>query len=1085
MVTYRGRDPGELAQWFQAQKSDHDRRVAAANEAERSAIRQASELTGAPAEAPQRAIERQLREEAAATIRHDRERAALARVSQSPSPAVADPTAVFENRASELRRDLSALGSAPTTTRVKRWLIFKRSVPTERPGYEKLAAGLNELDDLLTQIETDDALRASAAYQLAYKRAKRERQEALAGAELDFRTTKEEIRRSLDGWVEHAHPMAYAEWESCSGDSNEAGWGTVRVGTFDLLGASVSIPATLELPGQAVAVELAEGQRDKASNLVTNVALRAFLSLPAGAARLIIIDPVGLGESAAPFLELSRWDTGLIDAKVWTQEREIQSKLDELTAHVETVIQRYLRSQFRTLDEYNEHAGEVGEPYRLVVVYDFPTGFTDHSARQLRSLVENGPRCGVNVILAHTEHAQSRGLEMADVTAAAQRIVFEGNSIRISNGRSATDIPVLPDPPAPVSFGPEGQALSPVAESLADLASAAQSGQSENVTIERVFDLMARLRSTPSARLLPEPATTRTEPTDTATWWEGDSRSAVAVPIGRTGAQELAMLRFDSEEEFSGLVVGVPGMGKTTLFHAAILGLCTIYPPDELELYLLDSKQGVEFKVYEQLPHARIVGIRNEREFGLEVLRELVRERDRRAARMKQNSGDQDTHIVKLPEFRNRSGERMPRVLLVADEFQELFQVDDRVGREAGDLLDDLIRQGRSYGIHVLLGTQSIGNTPALDRSTLGQVPVRIAFACTESDADTVMGHDNKDVRFLHEAGQGIMNPKRGVPEANVRFRGVFVDSDQRRALVSALTAHARRAGFDRSPLVFDGDSPAQRDPAIFRSAIDPRRPTALQIPLGEPFGLGGSVFVILRREPGANLAVVGRPPDDVASDTELVLPELSHGGPVDGFMHSLLTVMAASKVDVQLVNFVADATSATGVELERAASELGVVTPRRSQLAQTIEHLKSEVDDRHATEDFRAPALVLVLHGVERAADLDPEDYASSEPLSKQLTQLMKAGPEVGVHTIVVAQSPNGLQRRLGREGLSQVAVRVTGRLSADDSRDFLGATGAGDLRPNQLLLADRSRDDLRVVRAFSPVGLSWFEMARLGVDS
>ena len=63
-------------------------------------------------------------------------------------------------------------------------------------------------------------------------------------------------------------------------------------------------------------------------------------------------------------------------------------------------------------------------------------------------------------------------------------------------------------------------------------------------------------------------------------------------------------------------------MGKSNLLHVLILELALRYPPEELDLYLLDFKE-VEFNVYltERLPHARVIASRADREFGLSVLR--------------------------------------------------------------------------------------------------------------------------------------------------------------------------------------------------------------------------------------------------------------------------------------------------------------------------------------------------------------------------------------------------------------------------------------------------------------------------------
>ena len=75
----------------------------------------------------------------------------------------------------------------------------------------------------------------------------------------------------------------------------------------------------------------------------------------------------------------------------------------------------------------------------------------------------------------------------------------------------------------------------------------------------------------------------------------------------------------------------------------------------------------------------------------------------------------------------------MPRMLLIVDEFQEFFVEDDALAANANLLLDRLVRQGRAFGIHVLLGSQTLGGAYSLARSTLGQVGVRIALQCSEA----------------------------------------------------------------------------------------------------------------------------------------------------------------------------------------------------------------------------------------------------------------------------------------------------------------------------------------------------------------
>src|SRR5262249_61606858 len=149
------------------------------------------------------------------------------------------------------------------------------------------------------------------------------------------------------------------------------------------------------------------------------------------------------------------------------------------------------------------------------------------------------------------------------------------------------------------------------------------------------------------------------------------------------------------------LVAGKTGSGKSTLLHALVTNLALLYSPEEVELYLIDFKKGVEFKTYaiHELPHARVVAIESEREFGLSVLQRLDTELAIRGERFRAVSA-QD-----LNAYRQATpGQRSPRILLIVDEFQEFFTEDDKIAQEAARLLDRLVRQGRAFGMHVPLG---------------------------------------------------------------------------------------------------------------------------------------------------------------------------------------------------------------------------------------------------------------------------------------------------------------------------------------------------------------------------------------------
>ena len=264
---------------------------------------------------------------------------------------------------------------------------------------------------------------------------------------------------------------------------------------------------------------------------------------------------------------------------------------------------------------------------------------------------------------------------------------------------------------------------------------------------------------------------------DEPEWWTADSRGGIDVPLGRAGAMKLQHLDLGKGTSQHVLISGKTGSGKSTLLHVLITNLALRYSPDEVALYLVDFKKGVEFKAYARfaLPHARVVAVESEREFGLSVLQHLDGELRRRGDLFR-NLGVQDLKGYRTPQ----PEATLPRILLIVDEFQELFVDDDRIAQEAALLLDRLVRQGRAFGIHVLLGSQTLGGAYSLARSTIGQMAVRIALQCSEADAHLILSEENTAARLLTRPGEAIYNDANGVYEGNHPFQVVWLPDGQR-----------------------------------------------------------------------------------------------------------------------------------------------------------------------------------------------------------------------------------------------------------------------------------------------------------------
>ncbi|MFM8803272.1 MAG: hypothetical protein ACKOK8_05100, partial [Planctomycetia bacterium] len=185
-------------------------------------------------------------------------------------------------------------------------------------------------------------------------------------------------------------------------------------------------PALVPFPVEAsLLVKTTSDQKEIASEMMQALMLRIASGVPAGQTRFTIIDPVGLGKQFAGFMHLADYDELLVTSRIWTEPPQIEQCLADITEQIELVIQKYLRNEYESIGDYNADA-EVPEPYRFVVVANFPANFTETSARRLASIASSGARCGVYTIVSvDTSQHMPANFSLADLEKHATTLVLK------------------------------------------------------------------------------------------------------------------------------------------------------------------------------------------------------------------------------------------------------------------------------------------------------------------------------------------------------------------------------------------------------------------------------------------------------------------------------------------------------------------------------------------------------------------------------------------------------------------------------------------------------------------------------------
>ncbi len=236
-------------------------------------------------------------------------------------------------------------------------------------------------------------------------------------------------------------------------------------------------------------------------------------------------------------------------------------------------------------------------------------------------------------------------------------------------------------------------------------------------------------------------------------FWTKSSQYEVSVPVGWDINHKEVCFEIGKEQNHT-LICGCSGSGKSNFLHVLIQNLAFYYDPDEVQLFLLDYKERVEFNAYTNpiLEHARLVSVASSVGFGVSFLSWLCGEMEKRSNLFKQFK------VKDLSDYR-KHGE-MPRLIVVIDEFQVLFSDKSTQMKESVEQsLNTLLKKGRSYGVHLILATQTMRGTD-INRSIMAQIANRIALPMDAEDSNSILNNDDAACELVRP--EGIFNNNGG-----------------------------------------------------------------------------------------------------------------------------------------------------------------------------------------------------------------------------------------------------------------------------------------------------------------------------------
>lgn len=706
--------------------------------------------------------------------------------------------------------------------------------------------------------------------------------------------------------------------------------------------------------------------RQKCLDATNTLISRSLMAVSSGGLHLTMIDANGMNGTNDEFKSLSR-----NVFRVSSRSVDIMKVLDEIVLHIENVIQNMLAGHDSLVD-YNNNK-ENKEQYRVLVIEDFPTGIPMEGINQLKKILKNGIRAGVVAILLVNEDEINRS---EDALKAFRLLDLEQFKVNTSLFDFVNN--VLPQENR--EFNPKFH-FDVFSNALIKriVASVNKGFEVQTETVLHLEDYLP----------------------DRKEWWTGTSASLVEIPFGMTNSKAIAQLRITQESgQNSAVVIGIPGSGKSVFLHSIIVDAAIKYSPDELQMYLLDFS-GVEFNTYanHKLPHARVIAPEAEREFGLSVLRELKEEGARRMTLCRENE------VTSIVQYRKKNPNIvMPRILVIIDEFQKIFEMEnDAISKEANSIIHIIIQEYRKFGINLILATQIVPSSFVLPTDLIAN---RVVFKSQPKDFSALISWQGNMMPNLR-TGQCIYNAESGAVFANEQAQGFFIPLQDVEKIVDELDAKARSLNYGNKDLiVFRGndlpDFKERRLPKQYLVVQD--LPEEVLVLLGQSIAISDTdVCAVLRKESTNNLLIIGGE-KDVAQNMML---------------HAALSTTLSHTSDsasFYLFNFMRPTDPQYNLPTENFA---GMPFPvkiieKMSEVKDVLTEVKNEIDARKQDETKALTHIYLNFFAFQLGRVFDRGgrrgDDVSEE--GQLLDYILRQGPAYGVFTLLQVDKMDGLAR-------------------------------------------------------------------------
>lgn len=201
------------------------------------------------------------------------------------------------------------------------------------------------------------------------------------------------------------------------------------------------------------------------------------------------------------------------------------------------------------------------------------------------------------------------------------------------------------------------------------------------------------------------------------------------APLGLDPLNNVLFMDFSNSMSPHLLTGGTTGSGKSVTLNSIILGMMCIYSPEQVQFLFIDPKK-VEFTIYQNKAHTRQVI--TELQEAVDVLQFYVNEMEDRYTKFAQEG------VTNLDEYITEVGEKLPRVVIVFDEFADFMTQDPDMKKQVENAIMRLGQKARAAGIHLIICTQN-PKADIINTNIRNNLGARLALRASDANASNVI----------------------------------------------------------------------------------------------------------------------------------------------------------------------------------------------------------------------------------------------------------------------------------------------------------------------------------------------------------